>query len=109
MQDLQQQTAVAFLFIAHDLAVVRHVADRIAVMYLGSIMEIGNKRQIYATPHHPYTQALLSAGLGPTRTQPTAASCWKAMFQAPPMFRSDAAFTHAARSSPADAVKKRPH
>ena len=61
MQDLQQQTAVAYLFIAHDLAVVRHVADRIAVMYLGSIMEIGNKRQIYAAPHHPYTQALLSA------------------------------------------------
>jgi oligopeptide/dipeptide ABC transporter ATP-binding protein len=61
MQDLQQQTAVAYLFIAHDLAVVRHVADRIAVMYLGGIMEIGDKRQIYSAPHHPYTQALLSA------------------------------------------------
>lgn len=61
MQDLQQQIAVAYLFIAHDLAVVRHVADRIAVMYLGSVMEIGDKRQIYAAPHHPYTQALLSA------------------------------------------------
>jgi oligopeptide/dipeptide ABC transporter ATP-binding protein len=61
MQDLQQQKGFSFLFIAHDLAVVRHVADRVAVMYLGRIVELGTKEQIYSAPHHPYTEALLSA------------------------------------------------
>ncbi|MDP2081306.1 MAG: dipeptide ABC transporter ATP-binding protein [Pseudotabrizicola sp.] len=61
MQDLQRQKGFSFLFIAHDLAVVRHVADRVAVMYLGRIIELGTKDQIYSAPHHPYTEALLSA------------------------------------------------
>lgn len=61
MQDLQSQKGFSFLFIAHDLAVVRHVADRVAVMYLGRIIELGTKKQIYSAPHHPYTEALLSA------------------------------------------------
>jgi oligopeptide/dipeptide ABC transporter ATP-binding protein len=61
MQDLQREFDIAFLFIAHDLAIVRHFCPKIAVMYLGKIMEMGDRDQIYLTPHHPYTQALLSA------------------------------------------------
>jgi peptide/nickel transport system ATP-binding protein len=59
--DLQAQLGLTYLFVAHDLSVVKHVSDRIAVMYVGQIVEMASNQQLFAVPKHPYTEALLSA------------------------------------------------
>ncbi|WP_327087088.1 ABC transporter ATP-binding protein [Nonomuraea sp. NBC_01738] len=61
LEDLKARLGLSYLFVAHDLSVVRHLADRVAVMYLGKIVEIGTVKEVYGTPAHPYTRALMSA------------------------------------------------
>lgn len=61
MEKLQNELGLSYLFIAHDLSIVRHISDRVGVMYLGKLVEVGDEHDIYTAPQHPYTQALLSA------------------------------------------------
>ena len=61
MRSVRDELGISFLFISHDLSVVEHISHRVGVMYLGNIVELGEKKQIFANPMHPYTRALLSA------------------------------------------------
>ncbi len=61
LEDLQAKLKISYLFVAHDLAVIRHISDRVAVMYLGQVVELGETEDVFTHPRHPYTQALLSA------------------------------------------------
>ena len=65
LQDLQQELGLSYVFISHDLSVVRHISDRIAVMYFGKIVEMGQADQIYANPQHAYSKTLLAAAPRP--------------------------------------------
>ena len=69
LEELQEELGLTMMFIAHDLAVVRHLCDRIAVMYLGTVVEVGESEEIYRRPQHPYTKALLSAVPDPRSTR----------------------------------------
>ena len=61
MQDMQEEKNISYIFISHDLSVVKHISDRVGVMYLGSMMELADKNEIYSNPQHPYTRALIGA------------------------------------------------
>jgi oligopeptide/dipeptide ABC transporter ATP-binding protein len=61
LKELQKELGLTYLFIAHDLSMVRHISNRVAVMYLGKVMELADRKTLFSQPHHPYTQSLISA------------------------------------------------
>ena len=74
LQDLQRELGLTYLFVAHNLGVVEHISDRVAVMYLGRMVELADREQLYRDPRHPYTMALMSAIPVPDPTRRPSAS-----------------------------------
>ena len=97
LYELQRKEGVAYLFISHDLGVVRYLSDRICVLYLGRVMELGDAHAVFSAPHHPYTEALLSAVPSLDGSEGTG-SGWKASCPVPPTRRRDACSTPAVRA-----------
>ena len=106
--DLQEQLALAILFVSHDLRVVRHIAHRVAIMYLGRVVELGPAESVFHGPRHPYTQALLRAaptmepppdGVRPSAGEAALAGSFRARWQYRPAARSIRAAPRRVRSA----------
>ena len=111
LADLQRQFGLAYVFIAHDLAVVRQIADRVAVMYLGKVVEEGPSDSVFADPEHPYTRALLSAAPIPDpelRGSPAAGRCCPAIYPAPAIHPAAADSGPAVRWPPTSVPRRSP-
>lgn len=109
MEQLQEQMGLTYLFISHDLSVVKHISDEIAVMYLGQIVEKAECKDLFKHPSHPYTQALLSAVPIHRLIIMWTGLCWKVMSQVPSIHPLAAALPEGAVSARKNAVTKHPN
>ena len=100
LEDLQAKLKISYLFVAHDLAVIRHISDRVAVMYLGQVVELGETEDVFTHPRHPYTQALRPSPCPtPWSSAPASASSSRETCRLRPRSTRDAVLRPAAPSS----------